>query len=69
MLRSEVQCSHNVTFINMLGRLQIGKAHSDIDHTPINRRMRSSVLHIQSFSTISDHYLVVTKVKDSKVID
>jgi hypothetical protein len=61
---SKVQCSHIATFINILGRLQMGNP-SQIDHIPVDRRRHSNILDVQSYSAAdgdTDHYLVVAKV-------
>jgi hypothetical protein len=66
ILLSKVQCSHIVTFINVLGHLLIGR-HKQIDYILIDWRRQSSVpdvrlLRAPDFDT--DHHLVVAKVKE-----
>jgi hypothetical protein len=41
-----------------------GKTHNQIDHILIHRRRHSSVLNAQSADCDTDHYLVMTKVRD-----
>jgi hypothetical protein len=44
-----------------------GKAHESMDHILIDRRRHSSIFHVRSFRGAdcgSDHYLVVTKVRE-----
>jgi hypothetical protein len=63
----EVQCSHIVTFINLLG----GKTHNKIGHVLIGRRWHSSILHARSFRVAdcdTDHYLVEAKFKERPAV-
>jgi hypothetical protein len=48
-----------------------GKTHNQIDHILIDRRRHSSILDVRSFRAANcdtDHYLVVTKVKEGMAV-
>jgi hypothetical protein len=62
---SKAQFSHIATFINILGRLQLGDS-TTIDYILIDRRRHSIVLDVRSFRAAdcdTDHYLVVAKIR------
>jgi hypothetical protein len=48
-----------------------GKAHNEIDHILVDRRRHSNVLDVRSFRAAcdSDHYLVVTKVRERLAVN
>jgi endonuclease/exonuclease/phosphatase family metal-dependent hydrolase len=49
-----------------------GKSHNQIDHILVDRRRHSNVLDVRSFRTAdcdSDHYLVVTKVRERLAVN
>jgi hypothetical protein len=46
ILVPEVQCSHIVTFTNLLGHLLMGRRTTTIDHILIDRRQHSKLLDV-----------------------
>jgi hypothetical protein len=66
ILLSKVQCSHIVTFINLLGHFLLEKMHNPTDHMLIDRRRHSNILDVRSFMAAdcdTDHFLVVAKLR------
>jgi hypothetical protein len=66
ILLSKIQCCNIVRFINLLGHLLMER-YNQIDHTLIDRGRYSNILDVRSFRAAdcdTDHYLVVTKVRE-----
>jgi hypothetical protein len=64
---SKVQCSHIVTFVNLLGRLLIERLAKKNGHILIDMRQHLSVLDVRSFRAEDcdiEHYLVMAEVKE-----